>query len=137
MILKAGNIYFAYATGPQGGERDANILVRSSKDLKTWSEISEALPEKPKWAIRTSKFWAPHVVKRNNKFIMFYSAEPDSAESEHMRIGIAESKKPEGPFVDRGFPLDTGDAEENIDPMVFRDHLYWGRNGIITVQKLS
>src|SRR3712207_7854306 len=40
---------------------------------------------------------------------------------EKMRLGVAVAEKPQGPFRDVGAPLDTGEAEENIDPMVFRD----------------
>lgn len=141
MMIKASDgLYYAYATGTEGKN---HLVVSFSADMKTWSPPQEILPEKPVWALKKKKFWAPHVIQRGSLFYLFYSAEPDFSAFENMRIGVAISSSPRGPFRDIGTYLDTGDAEENIDPMVFQDpaskktFLYWGRNGEIAVQELD
>lgn len=142
MVLKGRDgFYYAYATGPQG--LPPNMVVSRSRDLASWEKPKEILPVKPRWAQTKDKFWAPHVIFRNNLYYLFYSVEPDSSKFEHMRLAVAKSTQPMGPFTDVGQPFKTGQAEENIDPMVFEDessgktYLYWSRDGVITVQQLD
>jgi arabinan endo-1,5-alpha-L-arabinosidase len=128
--------YYAYGTeGPTEDGSYANLRVAQSKDLVTWKLLGDILPNKPTWASKTQEFWAPHVVERDGKYTLYYSALPDVAladSSSGICLAVATSNRPEGPFVDQGEPLQCGPQFVNIDPMAFDDPqtgkrlLYWG-----------
>jgi arabinan endo-1,5-alpha-L-arabinosidase len=74
---------------------------------------------------------------------MFFSAKNNDT-SVNMCIGVAFSKNPEGPFVDKGSPILQGKGFSNIDPMAIIDPksekriLYWGSDfAPIRVQELN
>jgi arabinan endo-1,5-alpha-L-arabinosidase len=147
VIRASDGTYYAYATQ---GERDGtsiNIQVARSADLVSWERIGDALPVKPSWASRTQDFWAPHVSEHGGTFYLYYSAKPDAALSDSTRglcLAVATASRPEGPFTDRGQPLQCGPSFVNIDPMAFDDPrtgrrlLYWGSGfGPIKVQELA
>ncbi|MEX2592758.1 MAG: glycoside hydrolase family 43 protein [Anditalea sp.] len=106
-------------------------------------QIHDALPEQPSWADRD--FWAPHVLydSEDQTYYMYYSGE--SVESAIGKcMGVATSKNPEGPFVDKGQSLLCGEGFIEIDPMAFDDpatgnkFLYWGSgHEAIKVQELA
>ncbi|MEP7251989.1 MAG: family 43 glycosylhydrolase [Ginsengibacter sp.] len=132
-VINVNGNYYAYATQ---GNRDGtlnNIQFASSKDLCNWEYKGDALPQKPTWANTTHNFWAPHVLYDavSKQYVMFYCAKSDDT-TVNMCIGVAFSKNPEGPFIDKGFPLLQGKGFANIDPMAMIDPqtgkkiLYWG-----------
>jgi arabinan endo-1,5-alpha-L-arabinosidase len=122
--------YYAYATQTIVPSGTINIQLARSRDLVRWEARPDALPVKPAWASQTQKFWAPDVSKRDGKFFMYYSAEPN--ENGGLCLAVAIADKPEGPFTDIGKPLQCGETFVNIDPMAFDDPktkkrlLYWG-----------
>jgi arabinan endo-1,5-alpha-L-arabinosidase len=134
-VLRASDgRYYAYATQSiDNAGRDLNIQVARSSDLAAWEHLGEALPRKPAWASTTQDFWAPHVVERDGRFVMYYSANPNSDDG--LCLAVAVSNTPTGPFIDRGSPLECGESFVNIDPMAFRDPLdgtwllFWGSAG--------
>ncbi len=124
-------LFYAYATNSSVSGTFYRIQVARSSDLVHWTVIGDALPGDPSWADKD--FWAPHVLFDHvrQQYYMYYSGEsPD--EHTGKCIGVAVSKRPEGPFVDIGTPLITGEGFINIDPMAFDDpvsgkkYLYWG-----------
>lgn len=124
-------LFYAYATNTSVDGTFFHIQVARSSDLIHWNIVGDALPQKPSWA--SKDFWAPHVLfdKVNMQYYLYYSGEsPDSEVGKC--IGVAISKNPEGPFVDIGKPLISGESFVNIDPMAFDDplsgrkYLYWG-----------
>ena len=135
-ILLYGDTYYCYATSFIRG-----FNVRKSADLVHWSEPISCLsvPE-DHWAV--TDFWAPEVVYHKGKFVMHYSARcPDRT----LRLGVAVSDSPEGPFVDvKNAPMfDLGYA--TIDGSVYRceegNFFYYSRdcsqnfvNGVKTSQ---
>ncbi len=130
-IIRASNGWFyAYATQSIVDGRVLNIQVARSRDLVRWQRVGDALPEKPVWANRTQKFWAPHVSQFGDTFYMYYSADPNTLTG--LCLAVATSKNPEGPYRDAGRPLKCGESFINIDPMAFDDPqtgkklLYWG-----------
>jgi arabinan endo-1,5-alpha-L-arabinosidase len=135
-VLKAPDgFYYAYATQGEREGRKVNIQVARSRDLVRWRWLGDALPAKPVWASRTWNFWAPHVVRHDGRYFLYYSAEPDppaTGPKTGLCLAVATSSRPEGPFTDSGRPLQCGEGFVNIDPMAFDDPatgkrlLYWG-----------
>jgi arabinan endo-1,5-alpha-L-arabinosidase len=147
VIRAQDGMFYAYATQTERDGRMINIQVARSADLVRWDHLGDALPVKPAWASRTQDFWAPHVAQRDGRYILYYSAKPDAALSDSTRglcLAIATATRPEGPFTDRGEPLQCGTGFVNIDPMRFDDPqtgrrlLYWGSGfGPVKVQELA
>ena len=137
--------YYAYATQTQRRGKWINIQAAWSADLVHWQLLGDALPVKPGWASKTQDFWAPDVVRDGARYIMYYSAKPDTSDERHgLCLGVATSPSPAGPFTDVGHPLRCGEGFVNIDPKAFDDPatgkrlLYWG-SGFkpVKVQELS
>lgn len=121
-ILFANKKYWIYPTGTGQGQE---AYVYSSADLKTWRKGGVAFALKnAKWisSDRAKKhyLWAPGIFQSSGKFYYYYSVGPQNPTPS--RIGVAVAKKPDGPFIDSGKALITGDARfEAIDAMVFQD----------------
>src|SRR5690606_20689411 len=143
LILGHDGYYYVYATNTEKDGQLIHIQVAKSKDLKEWQTLEDALPDPPVWADRD--FWAPHVLYDSllQTYFLYYSGESvDPALGKCM--GVATSKNPQGPFVDKGEPLLCGETFVEIDPMAFDDpvsgrkYLYWGSgHQPIKVQELS
>jgi arabinan endo-1,5-alpha-L-arabinosidase len=123
--------WYAYATQSVAADgTDIDLQVARSRDLVAWESLGDALPVKPTWASTTQDFWAPHVVARDGRYVMYYSAAPD--EGDGLCLAVATANVPGGPFQDVGSPLECGPSFVNIDPMAFRDPadgrwwLFWG-----------
>src|SRR4051812_7908991 len=135
-VLRAPDgFYYVYATQTERDGVKINLQVARSPDLVHWTPLGDALPARPSWASRTWDFWAPHVVYRGGRYVLYYSAKPDAAlrdDKQGLCLAAATSSRPEGPFADVGWPLQCGEGFVNIDPMAFDDPatgkrlLYWG-----------
>ena len=145
VIRAPDGYYYAYATQTRREGKWINIQLARSSDLFHWRYLGEALPTKPSWATTTQDFWAPHVVRDGRRYIMYFSAKPNTSDERHgLCLGIAVAASPRGPFRDIGHPLKCGPGFANIDPMEFDDPatgkhlLYWG-SGFepIKVQELT
>jgi arabinan endo-1,5-alpha-L-arabinosidase len=147
VLLAPDGFHYAYATQTSRDGRMVNIQVARSRDLVGWQHLGDALPAKPRWASQTQDFWAPHVVRDGDRYIMYYSAKPDVAladTSKGLCLAIATATSPTGPFVDQGQPLRCGDSFVEIDPFAYDDPetgkrlLYWGSGfKSIKVQELA
>lgn len=145
VIKAADGRYYAYATQAVVNGKMMNIQVASSNNLINWKMEGDALPQKPGWAHATQDFWAPHVLYDSalKQYVMFFSAESDDTATDKC-MGVAFSKSPAGPFIDKGTPLVSGKGFVNIDPMAMIDPVtkkkivYWG-SGFepIKVQELT
>ncbi len=132
-VINVNGNYYAYATQANYNGRMNNIQVASSKDLFNWKYEGDALPQKPVWANQTQDFWAPHVLYDSmiTQYVMFYCAKSNDTTFDKC-IGVAFSKEPAGPFIDKGTPLIQGKGFAEIDPMAMVDPqtgkkiLYWG-----------
>ena len=71
----------------------------SSKDLVHWDKHSHVLDiENVAWAAYA--VWAPSIVKKENKYFLFFGANDIQNDNQVGGIGIAVSDKPYGPFKD-------------------------------------
>ena len=126
-----GKELWVFPTGGPGGSWVADRFgAFSSTDRKHWKSRGELIRrENIRWigddGAREHFLWAPAVATRNGKWYLYYSVGPQNPTPS--RIGVAVASRPEGPFVDSGKPLLTGELVkdghgfEAIDPMTFVD----------------
>jgi len=115
-IFYDSGTYYLYGT--TGGETPLNgqgFMVYTSSDLQKWEGPAGAqngLALKKGDAFGDKGFWAPQVLKYNNKFYMIYTANEN--------IAIASSTSPLGPFKNESQKpiIETGNQ---IDPFIFID----------------
>ncbi|ODA30497.1 hypothetical protein A8L45_20085 [Veronia pacifica] len=119
------------------GEKTAQLMVYTSRDLKNWTEQGVVFSKRD-----VKELWAPDVFfhERTGIFYLYYT---QSNSFEDVKIGIATSPNPTGPFADQGILID------GIDAHVFEDddgeiYFYWTRypagflaDGPIAVRKLD
>ena len=122
-ILKVGSVYYAYATSAPDGFR-----FFTSENLRDWEEGGYCYKDSP-WG--ENCFWAPEVYERGGKYYLLYTARWKKNHS--LRIGLAVSDSPRGPFRDlqEGPFFDAGYAA--IDATFLFDddgrvHLYYARD---------
>lgn len=106
--FKAGDAWYAVGTGaaPDGNQ----FSVLKSKNFTDWEFVRGALPPLKKEGFKD--YWAPEIAERGGKFYLFYAAD--------MKMRLAVSEKPEGPYEDVGkylFP----DLKFSIDGHPYQD----------------
>jgi len=115
----------------------------SSSDLVKWKKHPRVLTnDNVKWARRA--MWAPALVEKDGKYYLFFSAN-DVHEGEIGGIGVAVSKKPQGPYKDAlGKPLiqHIVNGAQPIDQFVFKDddgeyYMYYDGWGHCNVVRMS
>ncbi len=116
----------------------------SSTDLTNWTKHSHVLDIKDvKWA--SYSLWAPSIIRANNLYYLFFSANDIQSNDEYGGIGVAVSDHPAGPFRDAlGKPLinEFYNGAQPIDQFVFRDddgqhYMYYGGWRHCNVVRLS
>lgn len=117
-----------YMTGTYGTTNDG-FPCYISDDLIHW-EFHGMLWEKKEDGWASGAFWAPEVKYYNGKFYLTYSGISKSLDG--LRIALAVSEKPEGPFTDLYAPwFDYGFGA--IDGHIFTDgdqpYLFFSMNG--------
>ncbi len=125
-VLRASDgLYYCYATSAPDG-----FKAWVSPDLIDWREAGYVYQRQPdSWG--ESDFWAPEVVFYQSRYFMHYTAR--WAKNQSLRMGVAVSHSPLGPFVDVfNRPMfDFGYAA--IDGHIFfdddgRKYLYYSRD---------
>ena len=120
------------------------INAFSSNDLIEWKKHSHVLDIKDiEWA--SYSIWAPSIIRANNKYYLFFSANDIQSDTEIGGIGVAVSDHPAGPFTDAiGKPLinEFHNEAQPIDQFVFKDddgqhYMYYGGWRHCNVVKLS
>jgi beta-xylosidase len=113
-VIRDHDLYWLYGTSARDG-----FLCWSSPDLVNWTERGHALQTSPaRWG--KHMFWAPCVIEHDGTFYMYYSCLGKVAGKDQLRICVATSDKPGGPFVDVKAPmLEIG--KNVIDAHVFID----------------
>lgn len=111
-VLKDGDTYYLYGTSEMNG-----FKVWSSTDLVNWHYQGVAFQATgSSWG--KNRFWAPEVIRKGSSYYLFYSA--GGSPGDIMRICVAVSSSPTGPFVDLAAPL-FDDGQAWIDAHVFTD----------------
>lgn len=128
-VLFYDGLYYLYATSANDG-----FKYWTSKNLADWEEKGYAFQKTANsWGEKS--FWAPEVIHYQDKFYMVYSASGDTMYGKGMRICIAVSDKPSGPFKEIYAPLfDQGFS--CIDGHIFIDtdgkpYLYYEMVGAV------
>ena len=149
-IIRAGGLYYAYATNLDGN----NLPAMTSEDLvtwrarhawplsagySTWKGYNDAMPFPARWAERYSNgkpgIWAPAVKKIKGRYVDAYAVQPRLDSMRHC-ITLATSQFPLGPFRDRSEkPLTcSSDPMGSIDPCWLKWHgkvyLCWKNAGV-------
>jgi beta-xylosidase len=122
-------LYYLYATSAGDG-----FKYWTSHNLSDWEEKGYSFRKTDKsWG--KNSFWAPEVINYKNKFYMIYSASGETMYGNGMRICLAVSDNPGGPFTDIHAPLfDLGFG--CIDGHIFvdtdgRPYLYYEMVGLV------
>lgn len=136
--------------GPDGRPLIHNIPMYSSYDLTHWNYAGDAFASKPSWVAASAGLWAPDVVYRNGRYLMYYAASDTSLPGGGSAVGVATSSWPTGPWTDSGRPVvepqdspsSPGSRRWEFDPEVITvgatSYVYFGSYfGGIAVRKLS
>jgi len=98
-VLYNDGLYYLYATSAGDG-----FKYWTSNNLSDWEEGGYAFRmTDDSWG--KGSFWAPEVIRYNDKFYMVYSAAGETMYGKGMRICLAVSDKPGGPFEEIYAPL--------------------------------
>lgn len=107
-VIYADGCYYAYGTGGGGDGRQFPIL--KSEDFTNWRHIGGALTPVKEPAL--DLYWAPEVVEHEGTYYLYYAGD--------MKMRVATSDRPEGPFTDQGIWL-FPELEFSIDAHPFKD----------------
>lgn len=117
-VIKVKDTYYVFGS---------HLAAAKSKDLMNWEQIAdgafdgnplipnvtEELQETLEWA-QTDTLWAADVIRlKNGRYYMYYNA--CKGDSPLSAMGVAVSKKIEGPYKDKGIILKSGMAGESED----------------------
>jgi arabinan endo-1,5-alpha-L-arabinosidase len=99
--------YRAFATNSRG----LNVPVAQSRDLATWTQLGDALPDLPSW-VKADSVWAPSVQQVGDGFVMYVTV--GDLRRGRQCIFVATSDVIDGPYVLTDQPLACG-AGGSID----------------------
>ncbi|MEO5593960.1 MAG: family 43 glycosylhydrolase, partial [Chitinophagaceae bacterium] len=97
--------FWIYPTFSAPYNKQVFLDAFSSPDLVTWTKHHAVTDTAAiKWAKRA--MWAPAIIKKDNKYFLFFGANDIQSDTETGGIGVAVSAAPGGPFTDYlGKPL--------------------------------
>ncbi len=125
-VLRVGETYYAYGTGPKSPDGLEFPLLRST-DLVHWNSLGGAL--KPLVNPVANNYWAPEVIAKDGRFYLYYSASTSNSDADQ-RLRVAISDNPEGPFADSGQLIMPSlgfsiDAHPFVDPRDAQPYLFF------------
>lgn len=138
------NKYWIYPTYSALYEEQVFMDAYSSPDLVNWTKHEHVIDtSNVKWV--KIAMWAPAVVKKDNKYYIFFGGNDIQNDNQYGGIGVAVADKPEGPFIDYlGKPLidKFHNGAQPIDQYVFQDkdgsyYMYYGGWRHCNVAKLN
>jgi beta-xylosidase len=115
--------YWIFPTYSAPYDQQTFMDAFSSPDLITWTKHSRVLDvANVTWAKRA--VWAPSIIAKDGWYYLFFGANDIQNDQQIGGIGVARSRRPEGPFKDLiGKPLIDAfhNGAQPIDQMVFKD----------------
>jgi beta-xylosidase len=115
--------YWIYPTYSAPYDQQTFMDAFSSNDLVTWTTHERVLDiKRVGWAKRA--LWAPSIVHKDGWYYLFFGANDIQNDEQTGGIGVARSRRPEGPFEDYlGHPLIDRfhNGAQPIDQFVFQD----------------
>ena len=139
-----GDNYWVYPTYSAPYEDQVFLDAFSSPDLVNWEYHQKIIDTASvKWANKA--MWAPSIIRKDNKYFLFFGANDIQSDQEEGGIGVAVASNPRGPFKDHlGKPLINKfhNGAQPIDQFVFKDddgqhYLFYGGWGHCNVVKLN
>ncbi|MGQ8338255.1 glycoside hydrolase family 43 protein [Sunxiuqinia sp. A32] len=117
------NEYWIYPTYSAPYHEQVFMDAFSSPDLVTWEKHEHIIDTT---AVEWAKYamWAPAIVKKDNKYFLFFAANDIQNNEQPGGIGVGIADQPEGPFKDYlGKPLldKFHNGAQPIDQFVFHD----------------
>ncbi len=127
-VLLHGGVYYLYATSHERG-----YFVWTSPDLQTFSEPVLCYQAGAR-SFGGGCFWAPEVYEFGGRFYMYYTAQWKIFAQESLRIGVAVSDSPLGPFLDAHdqrpmFDFGYGVLDAHVLKDGARSYLYYSSAG--------
>jgi len=139
VIIKCKDTYYVFCTG--GGRQGGVIPVRTSKDMKRWTNAGAVFDALPEWAQKeipgARGAWAPDISFYNGKYHLYYSV--STFGSRNSAIGLAtnatlDRADPSYKWVDEGMVLRSYQDKDDwnaIDPNLVIENtnsvwLNWG-----------
>ena len=125
--------YWIFPTYSDKYEKQIFMDAFSSTDLVNWTKHERIIDNKAvKWVWRA--MWAPAIVKKDNKYFLFFGGNDIQNDNEYGGIGVGVADRPEGPYQDYlGRPLidKIYNRAQPIDQFVFQDkdgsyYMYYG-----------
>jgi arabinan endo-1,5-alpha-L-arabinosidase len=128
VICKDGDAYYLFCTGGGRRGRRGIVPVRTSTDLRNWTNAGFALDGLPEWAARAvpraRDAWAPDIAYFNAEYHLYYSL--SSFGVNNSAIGLATNKtldrnSPDYLWVDKGMVINSQRGRDDfnaIDPNV-------------------
>lgn len=138
------NTYWIFPTYSANYEEQVFMDAFSSPDLVNWTKHERIIDTTAvKWIWRA--MWAPAIVKKDNKYFLFFGGNDIQSNDELGGIGIGVADRPEGPYKDYlGKPLidKIYNGAQPIDQFVFQDkdgtyYMYYGGWEHCNVVKLN
>ena len=128
-VLRTGDGYVLVATSNDAPDA---FPILSSDDLEHWRHCGFVFPDgqAPAWTATgrgIADFWAPEMARVGDEYWLCFTARQASGV---LAIGLAKSRRPQGPWTDIGRPLLTGAVGGVIDGHLLVDgngdrYLYW------------
>ena len=97
--------YWIFPTYSAPYDKQVHFDAFSSPDLVNWTKHERIIDTTAiKWAHRA--VWAPSIIKKEDKYFLFFGANDIQSNEEYGGIGVAVSDRPQGPYKDHlGKPL--------------------------------
>ena len=138
-----GKTYWVYPTYSAPYDEQVHFDAFSSKDLVTWTKHSNILDTAAvKWVKRA--LWAPAIIKKGEKYFLFFGANDIQNNNEYGGIGVAVADNPAGPFKDHlGKPLidKIYNKAQPIDQFIYNDngqyYIIYGGWGQCNIARLN
>lgn len=139
-----GNQYWIFPTFSAPYAEQVHMDAFSSRDLVNWTKHEQIIDTAAvAWA--DSAMWAPSIIKKDDKYFLFFAANDIQNNQQKGGIGIGVSDKPGGPYKDYlGEPLldKFHNGAQPIDQFVFQDkdgqyYMIYGGWGHCNIAKLK